>query len=71
MKICVHKLHLQGEESRGTERDCAEIADNFRQGCLQNGRKQTGRAASKLNRPKEIVWKCLTLRPYLPQMLQT
>lgn len=55
-------------------RDCAEIADDFRLVCLQNGRKPTGRAGSKLNIPQESVWKIVcksfTLRPYLPQMMQ-
>ena len=53
---------------------CTEVADNFRQGCLQNRRKPKGRVGSKLNIPQEsvwkIVWKSLTLQTYLPQMLQ-
>jgi hypothetical protein len=55
-------------------RDCAEIAEDFRLVCLQNGRKPTGRAGSKLNIPQESVWKIVcksfALRPYLAQMMQ-
>jgi len=41
---------------------------------MQNRRKPTGRAGSKLDIAQEnvwkFVWKSLTFRPYLPQMVQ-